>query len=90
MSLQSQVLVMVELVFPPLCLSAVTQVNNQLLNVNSAPQEAAGAMLSKNETGVTALFNFTEPLKLHLFFDGFTAQLQFTGTDTGVLPPEIK
>lgn len=40
---------MVELVFPPLYLSAVTQVNNQLLNVNSTPQEAAGVMLSKND-----------------------------------------
>lgn len=88
MSLQSEVLVMVELVFPPL--SAVTQVNNQLLNINSTPQEAAGAMLSKNETGVTAVFSFTEPLKLHFFFDGYTAQIQFTGTDTGILPAEIK
>lgn len=74
----SEVLMKVEVMFTRLCFSAVMQLNNQLLNVNSTPQEVVGVMLSKNETGVTATFNVTS-VKAHLFFDGYTAQLQLKG-----------
>lgn len=55
------------------------QLNNQLQNVNSTPQEVVGVMLCKNETGVTVKFDLNSRVKVHLFLDGSTAQLQLTG-----------
>lgn len=83
-SLQSEVLTEVEVMFPPLGFSVVMQVNNQLQNVSNTHQEVAGVMLYKDETGVTAKFDLNSTLKAHLLFDGSTAQFQLTGSDVAI------
>lgn len=60
------------------------QVNNQLENVSSTPQEVVGVMLYKDETGVTAKFDINSTVKAHLHFDGSTAQFQLTGSDVAI------
>lgn len=88
--MKTDVLVMFEPVFPPLCLSAVMQLGNVTLNINSTAQEVGGVLLSKDETGVTAIVTLSSTLEAVVFFDGYTAQIQLTGTDTKILPPGIK
>lgn len=60
------------------------QVNNQLQNVSSTPQEVVGVMLYKDQTGVTAKFDINSTVKAHLHFDGSTAQFQLTGSDVAI------
>lgn len=62
----------------------MVQLNNSRLNANSMPKEVVGVMLSKVETGVTTTISFEDTLKMNIFFDGYTAQIQFTGTDTEI------
>lgn len=82
--MRTDVLVMFEPVFPPLCLSAVMQLENLTQNINSTAQEVVGVLLSKDETGVTAIVTLSSTLEAVVFFDGYTAQIQLTGTDTKI------
>lgn len=88
--MKTDVLVMFEPVFPPLCLSAVMQLDDGMLNINSTAREILGVLLSKDETGVTAIVTLSSRLGAVVFFDGYTAQIKLTGTDTKILPPGIK
>lgn len=70
-------------VFLPLCPSAVMQLDNTKLSLDS-PQVRHGVELSKNQTGVTAKLVHSN-YSTSVFFDGFTAQIHMTGTEKHVL-----
>lgn len=71
--------------FPLICLFAVAQLNNSRLNANSTPQEVAGVMLSKAETGVTTTISIKDTWKnccFQFFYKTWLIRLIFcTGED---------
>lgn len=71
-------------VFPPLCPSAVMQLNDTKLSLSSTPVEHHGVQLSKDQTGVTAKLVHSN-YNTSIFFDGYTAQIHMTGTEKHVL-----
>uniref|UniRef100_A0A3B4XZY7 Alpha-tectorin-like n=1 Tax=Seriola lalandi dorsalis TaxID=1841481 RepID=A0A3B4XZY7_SERLL len=52
------------------------QVNGTVLSLSNVPQQHHGVKLSKDKTGVTAMFPLS---KTSVFFDGYTAQITTTG-----------
>ncbi|XP_022623026.1 alpha-tectorin-like [Seriola dumerili] len=52
------------------------QVNDTVLSLSDVPQQLHGVKLSKDKTGVTAMFPLS---KVSVFFDGYTAQITTPG-----------
>lgn len=75
---------MFESVFPLLCFSAVMQLNDTVLTLNSSAQLVHGVKLSKDQTGVTAEMSLSN-YNISVFFDGYTAQIHLKGTENKIL-----